>query len=815
LRRLETPFGLRAALLCGVLAGSALQLVQERLWAGHWYGGLACGAALLLAACRRMRRLPASRAILLFAAAALLMFSVCGLRATSFSRHALDPRLEGRDVLLTGVVGAMPQISAMGSRFRFEVESATEAGRTVAVPPLVELGWWNADSFENPGSGSAPELRAGERWSLVARLKAPHGSRNPHGFDYELWAWEQGVQAVGSVRLSRESPAPRRLEDGFGRHPVERLRQSVRDAVMARLAGAGTASDTTDISRRRSAAGVVAALVTGDQRAISQTDWDVFRATGVAHLMSISGLHVTMFAWLAAAVVGWSWRRSARLCLRCPAQNAAVLGGVLLAAFYAAFSGGGLPSQRTVLMLAIVAALRLSGRRWPWPQVWLLACAAAVAFDPWALLQAGFWLSFVAVGVLFASDPSPVSTQAGTGWRYLPGRFATLLREQVVVTLALAPLALLLFGQVSLVGLPANLLAVPWTTLVVTPLALLGVFFHPFWDLAAWAVSALEWPLRALAALPNAALALPAAPIWVAAGAVGGGAWLCMSLPPGLRLLGLAPVLPALMWFSPAPAIGSFELTALDVGQGSAVLVRTARHALLYDTGPAYGSDSDAGQRTLVPLLQSLGVRLDTVVLSHRDNDHAGGARAVLTQQPQAALLSSIEADHPLQALRPVTRCVAGQHWQWDGVDFSVVWPQPAGYRPGTSSNALSCVLRIEAGGRSALLTGDIGLAEESALVQSGVDIGVDWLLVPHHGSGGSSGAGFLAAVSPRVVFAQTGYRNRFGHPAPAALARYADQGIPWLDSVHCGAAVWNSRQPATNVCERVREPHYWQHNVP
>ena len=743
------------------------------------------------------------------------MFAVCGLRASSFARHSLDPRLEGRDLLLTGVIGAMPQLSAMGSRFRFEVESATDAGRTVAVPPLVELGWWSAEARETTGSGSVPDLRAGDRWQFRARLKAPHGSRNPYGFDYELWAWEQGVQALGSVRLSRDSPAPLRLEDGPFGHPVERLRQSVRDAVMARLAGAGTAGDPADLTRRRSAAGVVAALITGDQRAISQSDWNVFRATGVAHLMSINGLHVTMFAWLAAAVVSWAWRRSTQLCLRCPAQDAAVVGGVLLAALYASFSGGGLPSQRTVLMLAIVAALRLSGRRWPWPQVWLLACATAVAFDPWALLQAGFWLSFVAVGVLFASDPAPVASPGGTGWRVLPGRFAALLREQIVVTLALAPLTLLLFGQLSLVGLPANLLAVPWTTLVVTPLALLGVFLHPFWDIAAWAVSALEWPLRALAALPHAALALPAAPIWVAAGAVAGGAWLCMPLPPGLRLLGLAPVLPALMWFPPTPATGSFELTALDVGQGSAVLVRTARHALLYDTGPGYGSDTDAGQRLVVPLLQSLGLRLDTVVLSHRDDDHAGGARAVLAQQPQATLLSSIEPGHPLQALRPATRCVAGQHWRWDGVDFSVVWPQPADYRPGTASNALSCVLRIEAGGRAALLTGDIGSAEESRLVSSGADIAADWLLVPHHGSGGSSGAGFLAAVSPSLVFAQAGYRNRFGHPAPAALLRYAGQGIPWLDSVHCGAAVWNSRQPATNVCERVREPHYWQHNVP
>jgi len=799
--------------LCGLVLGSGSQLFQPRLWPTTIYAAMLATAFVMVVAMGSFpaRRGRLSRICMLAAMAWLGSFSVTGLRATTFAGQALAPALEGADLLLTGTLTAMPQLSSQGTRFRFAPDAAERDGVAVRLPPLIELGWWSTETGAADVSDS-PDLRAGQRWRLMVRLKAPHGSRNPEGFDYELRAWQQGVQALGSVRMDRASRTPRLLDDKPWRHPVERLRQSVRDAVMASLAGAGTGAPDDAVSRRR-AAGVVAALITGDQQAITQGDWDVFRATGVAHLMSISGLHITMFAWLAALATGWLWRRSSRLCLKWPAQHAALVGGVALAAIYALFSGGGLPSQRTVFMLAIVAGLRLSGRRWPWPHAWLLACAGAVALDPWALQQAGFWLSFVAVGVLFASGP-PSAGPAPPGRARWLAPLRGLLREQLVVTVSLAPLSLLLFGQVSLVGLPANLVAIPWTTLVVTPLALLGVWIHPLWALAAWAVRHMETPLQWLSTLPFASASLPTAPIWVAACAVTGGVLLCLPLPWRWRLLGVSPLLPALFWTPPAPVPGSFELLALDVGQGSAVLVRTAGHALLYDTGPRYSAESDAGQRLLVPLLQSLGQRLDTVVLSHRDNDHAGGALAVLKQQPQAALLSSIEPRHPLQQARRSTRCEAGQHWRWDGVDFSVLWPPAADYLAGTGSNALSCVLRIEAGGRAALLTGDISEAEESRLLMSGAVLSADWLLVPHHGSRGSSSSRFLAAVSPRSALAQAGYRNRFGHPAPEAVARYRQQAIHWLDTVHCGAATWSSIRPATNVCERDREPHYWQHNV-
>ena len=863
------------AALLGSVLGAALQLQQPGLWpAGCYVAMVAAGALawLLMPRARRRlgaRRIPAGATLLLamaLLAGALGGAGLAGWRAAAFLHDTLAPQVEGRDVQVVGIVAAMPQRGEAGVRFRFDVESARWAearparGRAARdgdpdadsapprLPPRLALGWYANDtaSWGRLAEAAAPAasataagageraaggigarragaagaaasraeaaagfeaLHAGERWQFTLRLKAPHGNLNPHGFDQELWLWEQGLQASGYVRTGARDAAPVRLGATW-RHPVERARQAVRDAVFERVAD-------------RKAAGVVAALVTGDQGAIERADWDIFRITGVAHLMSISGLHITMFAWLAALAVGWLWRRGDvlgwRLALRWPAPDAALVGGVALAGAYALFSGWGVPSQRTVLMLATVALLRLTGRRWPWPAHWLAACAVVVAADPWALTQAGFWLSFVAVGILFATD-SGAQDQGGKG---AAGRFIHFFREQWVITLALTPLTLLLFQQVSLVGLLANALAIPWVTLVVTPLAMLGVALPPLWDAAAWAVDALGGVLRALAGWPFATLSLPAPPVWAAAGGVAGGALLAMRLPWTVRALGVPLLLPVLLWQAPRPAAGEFELLALDVGQGNAVLVRTAGHSLLYDAGPRYSLEGDAGHRVVVPLLRALDERLDTVVLSHRDSDHTGGAPAVLAMQPRAALVSSIEPGHPLQALRPAQRCVAGQRWTWDGVVFEVLHPLAADYERAARSNAMSCVLRIGNGRRTALLAGDIERAQEAALVAraaaaaDGSALRADVLLVPHHGSKTSSSAALLDAVRPELALVQAGWRNRFGHPAPEVLARYAEREVRVVDSAHCGAARWSSEAPQALTCERQAARRYWHHVVP
>ena len=868
------------------LLGLALQLQQPQLWPWAAYGGCAAAAVLALLALQGLQALkprlhtvwpwgmrsatwPACAALAWAALAwaalgwAALGWAIAGLQACAVP-PAIEARLEGRDLDVVGRVSAMVQVHDSGWRFRFTVEQAQLQGEPVVLPRQLLLGWYAASSGQDAGP-PAELMRPGERWRLRVRLKAAHGHINPGGFDYELWLWEQGIRATGYVRQGPHDPPPERLAQ-TGRHPLEWWRQQVRERLLQRLLGAGpdTGPDASAGlgpagGAQAVVAGVLAALVTGDQAAIERGAWEVFRVTGVAHLMSISGLHVTLLGWLASRCLAALWRRSAlwglRWAVHWPTPAVAAWGGLTVATGYALFSGWGVPAQRTVCMLAVVTLLRSRALHWSAPRIWASAGVVVLAADPWALLQPGFWLSFVAVGVLLAVGPAPASaagsarsdTLAGASraglaaestsvvhaqahpagasrallvpWRAL----AALLREQWTVSLALAPLGGLFFGQFSVVGLLANLLAIPWVSLVITPLALLGVLWPGAWSLAALALQPLMLGLQWAAALPGASLALVPPPWPLADLALLGALGLLLRGPWAWRLWALPLCLPALLWQPPRPAPGQFELLAADVGQGNAVLVRTAGHTLLYDSGPRYSPESDAGHRVLLPLLAHSGERLDVLMLSHRDSDHTGGAAAVLARQPQALLWSSLEDGHPLtQRARSggLRRCEAGQRWVWDGVQFELLHPPAGAERSAVRPNALSCVLRVQAQagpagerGASALLAGDIEAAQERSLLQAPL-APVDWLLVPHHGSRTSSSAAWLDALQPRWALVQAGYRNRFGHPAAEVLARYQARAVALRSSPECGAATWRSQAPGQLRCEREVARRYWHHGL-
>lgn len=776
------------------LAGLAWQMQQPALLPVAL--GLACcvaGGLLLVLAGWAPRARPVALVLVAALGAALLAYGSTDLRAHARLAERLDARLEGQDLVLVGTVAAMPQVGLGATRFLLEVESARQHDAPVAVPAVVALGWYDGVDDAAALAGSRPDLRAGQRWQLPVRLKQPHGVLNPHGFDTELWLWEQGVAASGSVRGGQPGRAARLLGD-TARHPIERLRQALRDAIVIRV----------DDPR---AAGVIAALVVGDQAAMARTDWELFRDSGVAHLVSISGLHVTMFAWLAGAAVGWAWRRSTRLALWLPTPWAARWGGLAAATLYALIAGWGVPAERTLWMLASAVLLRSLGLRWPLPGVLLATAVVVTLRDPWALMQASFWLSFAAVGLLLLAGADSADAPR-PGWR---AAAADLLRSQFVATLGLAPLSIVFFQQVSAVGLLANLVAIPLVTLVITPLAMLGALLPPLWALAAWLVQALIGVLAALVAVPGAVWTVPAAPGWAVACGLAAAALGLMPLPWRLRLLALPLALPLLAPPVPRPLPGHFELLAADVGQGSAVLVRTREHLLLYDTGPALGPGDDAGARVLVPLLRARGERsIDLLMISHADNDHAGGAAAVLRATTVRALSSSLPATHPLRAGAVAhTPCRDGQSWQWDGVHFEVLHPTPADSAEARSTNAVSCVLRVvDAQGRSALLTGDIETPDEAALVRRhGARLRSDALLVPHHGSRTSSSDALLDAVAPGVAVVQAGYRNRFGHPAPQVAARLAARGIALVRTDQCGAWMWHD---GAQSCARAQHRRYW-----
>ncbi|MDQ6685117.1 MAG: DNA internalization-related competence protein ComEC/Rec2 [Pseudomonadota bacterium] len=814
------------------LAGVAVQLREATLWTPSSYvaclvAAVAVVAAALLRRGWRQPRLAASptpaRASrwalpLLALAIGVAGYGCAGIQATLRQSERLAPELEGRDFVVTGVVATLPQQGASGLRFRFEVDPPTSPTAT-APPSTLALGWYAG--FHDDAATAQPRraLRAGQRWRFTVRLRQPHGNLNPDGFDYELLLFEQGVRATGYVR---DAPPPELLEQGAA-HPIERLRQSVRDAIYA------------SVDDRR-AAGVLAALCVGEQSAIDHDDWDLFRNTGVAHLVSISGLHVTMFAWLAGLAIAALWRRSERATSWLAAPHAARIGGLAAAAAYALFSGWGVPSQRTVWMLATVTALQLLGVRWPWALVLLAAAVVVTALDPWALLQAGFWLSFMAVGLLMSSswaiEKRPTAPEvAAVGWRrWSAGIGAHLrsdLRTQVIATVGLTPLTLVFFQQVSLVGFAANLIAIPLVTLVITPLALLGALVPWLWLAGAGLVKVLTGYLSWLAAIPGAVWVVPVAPLWAQLGGLLAALLLVLPLPLRARLLALPLALPLLLPPHPLPPEGSFELVAADVGQGMAVLVRTRGHVLLFDAGPQYSAESDAGQRVLVPLLRARGdEHVDRLFLSHRDLDHVGGARSLLAALPVDEVWSSLEPSHPLHhAAKKSQRCIAGQAWRWEGVEFTVLHPSAGDYERPLKTNAMSCVLRVVAAdGASAILAGDIEREQEAALVAAhGEALRSDVLLAPHHGSRTSSSALFLDAVRPRIGVFQSGYRNRFGHPAADVVGRYRERGTALVASPSCGAWQWRSEALAeadasgastasSGRCEREERRRYWHH---
>ena len=735
-----------------------------------------------------------------------LSFALTGMRAVWFAQDALDPALEGVDLQVTGVVSTLPQWHSDGVRFGFEVEQSTrsEDRQSVAIPAQLSVGWYTS-SFDNEPR-ALPDIKAGERWLFPLRLKQPHGLVNPGGFDAELWLWAQGIHATAHVR---ESAGSLKHLQSTWQYPIEQWRQHTRTSIVQTL-------------KESRFSGQTAALLLGDQAAISQRDWDVFRITGIAHLMSISGLHITLWAWVARGLVSRIWRYSdlwgRSWCLTYPAPLAALWGGVLFALIYALFSGWGVPAQRTVIMLSAACWLRANALRWPLLEQWLLAAVVVCVWDPWALLQAGFWLSFVAVGMLFLMPASVASSKASTSqnpqpwWTKSLDALRHLLREQSFITLGLAPLTLFLFQQVSIVGLLVNLYAIPWVTLVVTPLAFAGVMWSPIWHLCSHSLQLLMATLEPLPNLPWAVWQTAVPPWWLALIGMAGGALFISQRRLRLRLAGAVMVMPVFFWQAPRPPHGVAQLLFADIGQGNAVLVRTAQHSLLFDTGPRFGVDSDAGQRVLLPVLQTMDEHIDALVLSHQDSDHTGGALSVYKQHKQTQLWSSITDAHWLSQRLPLQRCEAGQAWEWDGVQFEFIHPLATDYDKNMSPNNRSCVLRMRAQAQTVLLTADIEAMQETALVQRmGNELKADVLLVPHHGSKTSSTPSFIDAVQPRWALLQHGYRNRYGHPAPMVVKRYEERGIRMLDSPHCGAMHWRSDHPEELVCQRELDKRYWR----
>lgn len=700
---------------------------------------------------------------------------------------------EGQDIRVVGVIAKLPQPFHRGIRFQFDVESVLTS--EAQVPKRISVAWYGPWRYA-ADSIATPDLRVAERWQMTVRLRRPHGTANPHGFDYEAWLLERGIRATGYVRLNNP---PQRVKAFVPRpgYVVESVREAVRRRILTTLEG-------------EAYAGVIAALVMGDQRAIPASQWTVFTRTGINHLMSISGLHVTMIAALVSALVFVAWRRSARLVLRLPARRAAVAAGMVSALAYALIAGFAVPAQRTVYMLCVAGVSIWSGQASSAVSVLSLALLAVTLIDPWAVLAPGFWLSFGAVAVILYVSLGRLRTPH---WLIAWGR------AQWAVTLGLIPVLLAVFQQVSIVSPLANAVAMPVVSLLVVPIALVGTLLPFDFVLLAshgvmeYTMVVLEW----LAALPDSVWEQHAPPLWTVALALLGIAWLLLPAGFPARWVGQFLMLPLFTQAPAGPAPGSVRLAVLDVGQGLAVVVRTAKHALVYDAGPMFSPEVDSGSRIIVPYLRAVGIRrLDGVIVTHADNDHAGGAASVLDAVPVAWVLSSLPAEHVVHArVQRSERCIVGQRWEWDGVRFEMLHPDSGSYSVGRmKANDRSCVLRISGAGTRILLSGDIEARSEREMLARDADsLRSEILVAPHHGSTTSSTPEFLAAVRPEVSIFTVGYRNRFGHPRPVVLQRYDDIGSRILRTDRHGALRFEIEPDAVRfTLEREVRRRYWQH---
>jgi len=698
----------------------------------------------------------------------------------------LAPQLEGRDIEVVGVVSGLPAPGERGVRFELELESATRGER---VPSRVLLWWYRSAQPEAEPALLAGAVHPGERWRFTVRMRRPHGNLNPNGFDYEAWLLERGIGATGYVRSRGEQRLLGRRDSALDR--VEQVREAVRERFHAVLGATP-------------AAGILSALAVGDQRAIAAEEWRLFSRTGVTHLMSISGLHVTLVSGLVGWLVAAIWRRVPWLALRLPARKAGAAAAIVGAFGYTLLAGFAVPAQRTCYMVTVVAIALWTGGIAAPVSTLALAAAVVLAADPWAPLSPGFWLSFTAVALIF---------YVAAGWTGREHRVAQWVRVQWAITVGLAPAVLLLFGQVSIAGPLANAVAIPVVSVIVTPLALLAALI-PVDFILELTARLVEWLLQFLefcAALPGALWQQHAPTPWAVALALAGALWVLAPRGVPGRGCGLALMAPAFLLPPGAPSPGDAWITAFDVGQGLAVVVRTATHTLVYDAGPAFGAEADSGGRILVPELRAAGAGgVDLMVLTHEDMDHIGGALSVLESLEVQELASSLPQAHALNALVPAPRrCLAGERWDWDGVRFTFLHPRPEDAP--VRRNNLSCVMRIEAGGAAMLLTGDIErLAELSLLHQP--EVKAEVMLVPHHGSRTSSSAEFIQAVAPRWAIVAAGYRNRFGHPNAEVLERYTSVGTSIFRTDRDGAVHVVLKSGEVRVeGERAQRPRYWR----
>lgn len=709
------------------------------------------------------------------------------LFAHSYLQQRLDSDWEDRELLIRGEIVGLLDRDENASRFKFMVSSYPSATSSIrySAPLKLKLSWYHNSQI----------LSTGDKWQLLVKLKVPHGFHNPNGFDYEKWLYQKGLHATGYVRNSASN---QRAPDN-AMLSVDALRQHVQQVIAA--------------LPNNSNIGLLQALTIGHKALISSQQWQVLVKSGTSHLLAISGLHIGLVSGLVFFVT----RRLVPVSFLgvLSAQQYAAIVSICSAALYTALAGFSIPTQRAFIMLLVIMLAILLKRPAFSLNTLSLALLAVLIHDPISVLSVGFWLSFIAVLLISLI----VATRGYTSTAWIQG-----VRVQWIIALAMLPLTLLLFNQGTLISPIANMLMIPLVGLLIVPLSLVASLLSTFsltasvwlFSLAShllsvgWAIT--EW----LAGLPYASWQQADVPLLQAALALCGGVLLLLPKGFPLKFSGIILLLPMLLYEADRPVGDDVWISVLDVGQGLSMVIRTQDKTLLYDAGAKVGERFDVGSQVVAPYLRSVGVsQLDTLVISHVDNDHAGGAGAVIRQLSVAQfMVGSRGISDGLPYGTTETPCKAGDSWRWNGVLFEVLHPKTLF----SKTNNQSCVLRVSNSHASVLLSGDIESKVEHLLVEKNrKQLAADVLIAPHHGSNTSSSTEFLKAVSPRLVIVSSGYKNRFRHPARKVVNRYAEMGVELLNTAYDGAIQLKFSQIVANAPirpnrQRKDTVHYWNH---
>ncbi len=698
--------------------------------------------------------------VILFGALWTLFF------ANNVISDRLSLKLMGQDIIITGTIISIPVQDDRRISFEFSPDTSSATN----LPSKLRLNWYRP----------FPEtINADEKWQLTVRLKQAHGMMNPGAFDYEGWLFQRNIGGTGYVRASQNN---KRLA-AASNFSVNALRQSLIDRIELHF------GDSKNL-------GLIQGLTTGIRHNISDKQWQVLRLSGTSHLLAISGLHIGLAAAIGFFCFKWLWSRRAKNLLFLPSKEAGAIGGFVTALFYVAMAGFSIPSQRALIMVVTVMLTLFIRKPAAMRSILAVSLIIILMHDPLAILSVGLWLSFSAVTIiLFISQnrfPAP-------RWQWA--------KIHTLIAFGLTPLLLLFFMQTSVIAPIANFIAVPVVSILVVPLLLLASLF--LWLFEPLGVMLLQcadfllsllWPvLEFLAKLPFSHWSSPNFPRLYWLSIILGTVLLLTPRRFPAKWLGLIGLLPLVLYSPDKPAKDDFWFTLLDVGQGLSAVIQTKNHTLVFDTGPKFSDSFDTGSAVVSPFLKQQGINhLDTLIISHGDNDHIGGALSLIAEIKTNTILSSVP-----ERLPTANHCIAGQSWQWDGVSFSLLHPRSDDQE---SENNLSCVLKVSTKNNSVLLTGDIESKAEKLLVQRyGSKLASTLLVVPHHGSKTSSSYAFIHAVNPEIVLFPVGYRNRYGFPKQDIVKRYNTQNRILFDSARYGAIQYKF-EPCT-----VSEPILWR----